>query len=102
METLCFNAFIAMCTLFCNNGGEVIKEKTDASVHCGQTIRKQTVLLTIFKLKKMKDRNFSTKKLAESIKVLRKASGVNVKEFCKSIHMTERSYYSALKSKLTI
>ena len=32
----------------------------------------------------MKDRNFSTKKLAESIKVLRKASGVNVKEFCKS------------------
>ena len=49
----------------------------------------------------MKDRNFSTKKLAESIKVLRKASGVNVKEFCKSIHMTERSYYSALKSKLT-
>ena len=48
----------------------------------------------------MKDRNFSTKKLAESIKVLRKASGV--KEFCKSIHMTERSYYSALKSKLTI
>ena len=50
----------------------------------------------------MKDRNFSTKKLAESIKVLRKASGANVKEFCKSIHMTERSYYSALKSKLTI
>lgn len=50
----------------------------------------------------MKDREFSTKKLAESIKVLRKACGVNVKEFYKSIHMTERSYYSALKSKLTI
>ena len=41
-------------------------------------------------------------KKEKSIKVLRKASGVNVKEFCKSIHMTERSYYSALKSKLTI
>lgn len=64
--------------------------------------RPNAYLLTMFKLKKMKDREFSTKKLAESIKVLRKASGVNVKEFCKSIHMTERSYYSALKSKLTI
>lgn len=50
----------------------------------------------------MKDREFSTKKLAESIKILRKASGVNVKEFCKSIHMTDRSYYSALNGKLTI
>ena len=44
----------------------------------------------------MKDREFSTKKLAESIKVLRKASGVNVKGFCKSIHMTEHSYYSVV------
>ena len=102
METLCFNAFIAMYACFSNNGGEVTKEKIDASVHSGQTIMRQMVLLTMFKLKKMKDREFSTKKLAESIKVLRKASGVNVKEFCKSIHMTERSYYSALKSKLTI
>lgn len=101
METFCFNAFIAMYACFCNNGGEVTKEKKDASVHCGQTIMRQMVLLTMFKLKKMKDREFSTKKLAESIKALRKASGVNVKEFCKSIHMTERSYYSALKSKLT-
>ena len=50
----------------------------------------------------MKDRNFSTKKLADSIKALRKASGVNVKEFCKSIHMTDRSYYRALNGKLTI
>ena len=50
----------------------------------------------------MKDREFSMKKLAESIKVLRKASGVNVKGFCKSIHMTEHSYYSALNGKLTI
>ena len=100
METLCFNAFIAMYACFSNNGGEVTKEKIDVSVHSGQTIMRQMVLLTMFKLKKMKDREFSTKKLAESIKVLRKASGVNVKEFCKSIHMTERSYYSALKSKL--
>lgn len=50
----------------------------------------------------MKDRDFSTKKSAESIKVLRKASGVNVKEFCRSIHMTDSSYYSALNGKLTI
>ena len=50
----------------------------------------------------MKDREFSTKKLAESIKVLRKASGVNVKGFCKATHMTEHSYYSALNGKLTI
>lgn len=50
----------------------------------------------------MKDRDFSTKKLAESIKALREASGVNVKEFCKDIHMTERSYYSALNGKQTI
>lgn len=91
-----------MYACFSNNGGEVTKEKIDVSVHSGQTIMRQMVLLTMFKLKKMKDREFSTKKLAESIKVLRKASGVNVKEFCKSIHMTERSYYSALKSKLTI
>lgn len=53
METLCFNAFIAMCALFfCNNGSEVTKEKIDASVHSGQTISRQIVLLTIFKLKK--------------------------------------------------
>ena len=45
----------------------------------------------------MKDRNFSTKKLAESIKVLRKASGVNVKEFCKSIHMTNVAITVLLK-----
>lgn len=49
----------------------------------------------------MKNRDFSTKKLAESIKALRKASGVNVKEFCKAIRMTERSYYNTLNSKLT-
>lgn len=49
----------------------------------------------------MKDRDFSTKKLAESIKALRRASGVNVKDFCKSIRMTERSYYRTLNSKLT-
>ena len=102
METLCFNAFIAMYACFSKNGGEVTKEKIDVSVHSGQTNMRQMVLLTMFKLKKMKDREFSTKKLAESIKVLRKASGVNVKEFCKSIHMKESSYYSALKSKLTI
>lgn len=72
------------------------------SVHCRQTIMRQIVLLTIFKLEKMKDRDFSTKKLAASIKALRRASGVNVKEFCKDIHMTERSYYSALNGKLTI
>ena len=78
-----------MYACFSNNGGEVTKEKIDVSVHSGQTIMRQMVLLTMFKLKKMKDREFSTKKLAESIKVLRKASGVNVKEFCKSIHMTE-------------
>ena len=60
------------------------------------------VLLTMFKLKIMKDREFSTKKLAGSIKALRKASGVNVKEFCKFIHMTERSYYSALNGKKVI
>ena len=58
METLCFNAFIAMYACFSNNGGEVTKEKTDASVHCGQTIRKQTVLLTIFKLKKDERQEF--------------------------------------------
>lgn len=90
-----------MLCLDLNNGCEGTKEKIDASVRSGQTIMRQIELLTIFKLKKMKDRDFSTKKLAESIKALRKASGVNVKEFCKSIHMTERSYYSALKSKLT-
>ena len=50
----------------------------------------------------MKDRDFSTEKLAESIKTLRKAGGVNVKELCKSINMTERSYYRALNSKVTI
>lgn len=50
----------------------------------------------------MKDRDFSTKRLAESIKALRKASGVNVKEFCKDIHMTEHSYYNALNGKLII
>lgn len=50
----------------------------------------------------MNDRKFSTEKLAKSIKVLRKASGVTVKEFCKSIHMTDRSYYGALNSKLAI
>lgn len=50
----------------------------------------------------MKDRDFSTKKLAESIKALREASGVKVKEFCESIQMTERSYYKALNGKLTI
>ncbi|MDE5678406.1 hypothetical protein [Phocaeicola sp.] len=50
----------------------------------------------------MKDRDFSTEKLAASIKKLRKDSGVNVKEFCKSIHMTERSYYRALNSKQII
>ncbi len=50
----------------------------------------------------MKDRDFSTKKLAESIKALREASGVKVKEFCKAIHMTEHSYYSALKGKAII
>lgn len=50
----------------------------------------------------MKDRDFSTMKLAESIKTLRRASGVNVKEFCKSIHMTERSYYSAINGKVII
>lgn len=50
----------------------------------------------------MKDRDFSTKKLAASIKALREASDVNVKEFCKAIHMTEHSYYSALNGKVTI
>ena len=50
----------------------------------------------------MKDRDFSTKKLAGSIKALRKAGGVNVKEFCKSIHMTERSYYNAVNGKLIV
>ena len=55
MESLCFNAFIAMYACFSNNGGEVTKEKIDASVHSGQTIMRQMVLLTMFKLKKMKD-----------------------------------------------
>lgn len=50
----------------------------------------------------MRDRDFSTKKLGESIKALRKASGVKVKEFCKDIHMTEHSYYSALNGKVAI
>lgn len=49
----------------------------------------------------MKDRDFSTKKVAHSINALRRASGVNVKDFCKSIRMTERSYYRALNGKLT-
>ena len=97
----CFYSHVCF-VFFCNNGSEVTKEKIAASVHSGQTISRQIVLLTIFKLKKMKDREFSTKKLAESIKALRKASGVNVKGFCKSIHMTEHSYYSALNGKLTI
>ena len=92
---VCFVFFVIMAA-------KLQREKIDASVHSGQTISRQIVLLTIFKLKKMKDREFSTKKLAESIKVLRKASGVNVKGFCKSIHMTEHSYYSALNGKLTI
>lgn len=52
METLCFNAFIAMYACFSNNGGEVTKEKIDVSVHSGQTIMRQMVLLTMFKLKK--------------------------------------------------
>lgn len=84
METLCFNAFIAMYACFSNNGGEVTKEKIDASVHSGQTIMKQMVLLTMFKLKKMKDREFSTKKLGECIGALRRASGVNVNS-CNSV-----------------
>ena len=87
---------------FCNNDSEVTKEKIESSVHSGQTISERLVLLTIFKHRKMKDRDFSTEKLAESIKTLRKAGGVNVKELCKSIHMTERSYYRALNSKVTI
>jgi hypothetical protein len=41
-----------MYACFSNNGGEVIKEKIDASVHSGQTIMRQMVLLTMFKLKK--------------------------------------------------
>lgn len=63
METLCFNAFIAMYACFSNNGGEVIKEKIDVSVHSGQTIRKQTVLLTIFKLKKDERQEFFYKEV---------------------------------------
>ena len=47
-----------MYACFSNNGGEVTKEKIDASVHSGQTIRKQTVLLTIFKLKKDERQEF--------------------------------------------
>ena len=90
-----------MLCLDLNNGCEGTKEKIDASVRSGQTLMRQIELLTIFKLKKMKDRDFSTKKLAESIKALRRAGGVNVKDFCKSIRMTERSYYRALNSKLT-
>lgn len=50
----------------------------------------------------MKNRNFSTVKLARSIKALRMAEGVNVKEFYKSIHMTARNYYSVLTGEQTI
>lgn len=49
----------------------------------------------------MNDRKFSTEKLGQSIKALRKASGVTVKEFYKSIHLTDRSYYGAVDGKLT-
>lgn len=41
-----------MYACFSNNGGEVTKEKIDVSVHSGQTIMRQMVLLTMFKLKK--------------------------------------------------
>lgn len=50
----------------------------------------------------MRDREFSTVELASSIKALRAASGVRVKDFCKSIRMTERSYYRALNGKQII
>jgi len=46
----CFYSHMYAC--FCNNVSEVTKEKIDASVHCGQTINRQMVLLMIFKLKK--------------------------------------------------
>lgn len=49
----------------------------------------------------MNDRKFSTEKLGQSIKALRKAVGVNVKEFYKSIHMTDSSYYDAVNGKQT-
>ena len=41
-----------MYACFSNNGGEVTKEKIDVSVHSGQTIMRQMVLLTMFKLQK--------------------------------------------------
>lgn len=47
-----------MLCFFCNNGSEVTKEKIDASVHSGQTISRQIVLLTIFKLKKDERQEF--------------------------------------------
>ena len=48
------------------------RKKLDASVHSGQTIMRQMVLLTMFKLKKMKDREFSTKKLPRASRFLEK------------------------------
>lgn len=48
----------------------------------------------------MNDRKFSTEKLGQSIKALRKASGVTVKEFYKSIHLTDSTYYDTVNGKL--
>lgn len=50
----------------------------------------------------MKDRNFSTEKLAKSIKVLVKAAGISNTVVYKEIHMSPSYYYKVIGFEQTI
>lgn len=50
----------------------------------------------------MKNRNFSTKKLAESVKELIAAAGLKNKEVYTDTHISPAYYYKTLNSKQTI
>lgn len=50
----------------------------------------------------MKNRQFSTVKLAASIKVLITAAGLRNSDVCKGVHMSPSCYYKTLKAEQTI
>ena len=50
----------------------------------------------------MKNREFSTEKLAASINALIKAAGLRNSEVCKDIHMCPSYYYKCLRFEQTI
>lgn len=50
----------------------------------------------------MKNRKFSTEKLAASIKALVKVTGLRNSEVCKAVHMSPSSYYKTLNAEQTI